>query len=204
MTAFNILLVILVSVAGTFLAEALSWFFVYRTDEYKRLKSNVEKLQQRVDKGKEILSANAAKTSSTSSTAVVPAAPSTTTTATASEKKEKKSAKEKKATRYDDMLEEANKGLTQARAKSSIAVGAAMIGLLALMNRYFDGIVVARLPFEPFGFLQTMSHRGLPGTDYYDCNMIFLYILCNFGIRGNIQRMMGTQPPKQSFFPPPQ
>jgi hypothetical protein len=29
----------------------------------------------------------------------------------------------------------------------------------------YDGIVVARLPFEPFGFVTGLSHRNLPGTE---------------------------------------
>ena len=47
----------------------------------------------------------------------------------------------------------------------------------------FDGKVVAKLPFVPISFLQGISHRNLPGSDYTDCSFIFLYILCTMAIR---------------------
>jgi hypothetical protein len=47
----------------------------------------------------------------------------------------------------------------------------------------FDGKIVAKLPFVPISFLQGISHRNLPGTDYTDCSFIFLYILCTMAIR---------------------
>ena len=47
----------------------------------------------------------------------------------------------------------------------------------------FDGHIVAKLPFEPFGLLQGISHRNLMGSDMTDCSFIFLYILCTMAIR---------------------
>ena len=47
----------------------------------------------------------------------------------------------------------------------------------------FDGRVVAKLPFEPFGIVQSISHRNLMGKDITDCSFLFLYILCTMSIR---------------------
>lgn len=58
----------------------------------------------------------------------------------------------------------------------------------------FDGRVVARLPFQPISWIQGLSHRNLPGEDYYECSFIFLYILCTMSVRQNIQKMLGFAP----------
>lgn len=57
-------------------------------------------------------------------------------------------------------------------------------------------MVVAKLPFTPFGFLHGLSHRNLPGDDYTDCSMMFMYAMCGMGIRSNVQKLLGTTPPK--------
>lgn len=36
----------------------------------------------------------------------------------------------------------------------------------------FKGIVVAKLPFVPFGLVQSISHRGLEGDDPTDCSVV--------------------------------
>lgn len=58
----------------------------------------------------------------------------------------------------------------------------------------FDGRVVAKLPFMPISWIQGLSHRNLPGDDYYECSFIFLYILCTMSIRQNIQKLLGFAP----------
>lgn len=60
----------------------------------------------------------------------------------------------------------------------------------------FEGVVVARLPFMPFGFVQNLSHRNLMGNDMYDCSMIFIYILSGVFLRPNIQKLFGHAPPR--------
>ena len=57
------------------------------------------------------------------------------------------------------------------------------VEFISLSFDRFDGRVVAKLPFTPFGLLQGISHRNLMGTDMTDCSFIFLYILCTMSIR---------------------
>lgn len=80
--------------------------------------------------------------------------------------------------------------------------------------------VSLQLPFVPFGFFQGLSHRGLEGDDYTDCSVVrgasvyvcrlcclaptahpciaqtFMYILASLAFRANLQKLMGTVPPK--------
>jgi len=57
------------------------------------------------------------------------------------------------------------------------------VNCLILLLFRFDGRVVAKLPFIPISFIQSLSHRNLAGEDYSDCSFIFLYILCTMSIR---------------------
>jgi hypothetical protein len=58
--------------------------------------------------------------------------------------------------------------------------------------------VVGKLPFEPFGLLSSVSHRGILSSDKTDCSFIFLYILSNVFLRPIIQKVMGFAPPRSS------
>ena len=59
------------------------------------------------------------------------------------------------------------------------------------MEKRFEADVVAKLPFVPFGILQNITHRGLPGEDYTDCSMTFMLVLCSMSIRTNIAKILG-------------
>jgi hypothetical protein len=46
-----------------------------------------------------------------------------------------------------------------------------------LVNSFFYGKVVGKLPFEPWGSVTSMTHRGIEGEDYSQFGMIFIYLL---------------------------
>jgi len=167
------LFVIFASLASALFAEGISWLLIYRTDEYKRLKSTIDKLQNKVDKKKQ--EAGVVDNSASSSSKI----------------------KDKKIGRFEESLQNANRDMATTKFKSTFAVAFSMIALFGVLNSTFDGIVVAKLPFEPISLINGISHRGLSGTDYTDCSMVFFYILCSLSIRANIQKLFGTTPPKQ-------
>ncbi len=82
--------------------------------------------------------------------------------------------------------------------KSSLLLSVLMIVIFTYLNRAFDGVVAAKLPFEPISLIQGISHRGIEGEDYYECNVMFLYILVSMGVRASIQKYCGFLPPKGS------
>ncbi|VEN35265.1 unnamed protein product [Callosobruchus maculatus] len=100
----------------------------------------------------------------------------------------------KKLEREEERLKNNNRDLSFVKMKSMFAIGFAFTALLSMFNSIFDGRVVARLPFLPLTWIQGLSHRNLPGEDYYDCSFIFLYILCTMSIRQNIQKLLGFAP----------
>lgn len=42
------------------------------------------------------------------------------------------------------------------------------------MSSKYEGVVVAKIPFEPFPFVRPISHRGLSGDNFTDCSMVNL------------------------------
>ena len=76
--------------------------------------------------------------------------------------------------------------------KCNVIVGIIMIAVLNLLGTHFQGQVVAKLPFEPFGIIQGITHRNIAGTDYTDCAYLFIYILSTFVLRNNIKKIFGN------------
>uniref|UniRef100_A0A183TMK6 Calcium load-activated calcium channel n=1 Tax=Schistocephalus solidus TaxID=70667 RepID=A0A183TMK6_SCHSO len=85
--------------------------------------------------------------------------------------------------KQEEKLKNFNRDLSLVKMKSMFAIGVIFTALFSVFNHTFDGRVVARLPFVPISWLQNLSHRNLPGSDYTDCSFIFLYILCTMSIR---------------------
>ena len=67
---------------------------------------------------------------------------------------------------------------------------------MSFLSNAYQGVVVARLPFEPVLFIKSVTHRNIPGTDYTECSMIFIYILCNIVIRPILQKVLGFDGPR--------
>lgn len=174
------LLIVFISIFTALVAEGLTWLLVYRTEQYKRLKAEVDKQCKKLERKKEAIGEN-------------------------SEKSQKR-----RLEREEEKLKSNNRDLSAVRVKSMFAIGFCFTALLGTLNSVFEGRVVAKLPFVPIGLLQGLSHRNLLGEDYTDCSFIFLYILCTMSIRQNIQKILGFAPSraasKQSggFFPTPQ
>lgn len=174
------LLIVFISVFTALLAEGLTWLLVYRTEKYKKLKSEVEKQSKKLEKRKETFGETTDKS------------------------------QKRRLEREEEKLKNNNRDLSAVRVKSMFAIGFCFTALLGTLNSIFEGRVVAKLPFVPIGLLQGISHRNLLGEDYTDCSFIFLYILCTMSIRQNMQKLLGFAPSraasKQSggLFQPPQ
>ena len=157
-----------VMLAATFtalLAEGLSWLLIYRTDDYKQIKKNVEGLSKQLEREKDKV-------------------------VTASKQK----LQEKKISKTDSLLKSTNQQLNSSKMKSTMIIALFMIAFMSTLSSTYHGIVVAKLPFVPFSMLQGITHRNLPGDDMTDCSMIFVYLLMSFIVRNNIQKFFGFSP----------
>jgi hypothetical protein len=66
-----------------------------------------------------------------------------------------------------------------------------MIAVINMIGSYFQGQVVAMLPFEPFSLIRGITHRNIPGENYHEAAYLFPYILTAFIWRGNIKKIFG-------------
>ena len=85
--------------------------------------------------------------------------------------------------------------MTFFRMKSTFLIGLMMIIILSSLGNAFSGmfmvscsyniigIVVAKLPFQPFFLISGLTHRGLLGNDYTDASYLCIYILTSFILR---------------------
>nr|XP_018670193.1 calcium load-activated calcium channel-like [Ciona intestinalis] len=175
------LLIVFISIVTALLAEGLTWLMVYRTEKFKKLKSEVDKQSKKVEKRKELLGESVNKN------------------------------QKRRLELEEEKLKSNNRDLSAVRMKSMFAIGFCFTALLGTLSSVFEGRIVAKLPFVPLGLLQGLSHRGLMGNDYTDCSFIFLYILCTMSIRQNIQKLLGFAPSRAAakhggggLFQPPQ
>jgi hypothetical protein len=165
MDPLNIILIGLVAAATT---EILAWVFVYRTSAYRRLKDELDRSCRKLEAIKQ-----------SSSGGVAPAA---------SSKADKGNKKEK---RIEDNIRSSSKEMGNARFKANIFTGAVMLLVYNLIIPRWDGVVIAKLPFSPPSFLQTITHRGLPGDLATDCSAAFVYAMAFAFFKQNVSKALG-------------
>jgi len=105
-----------------------------------------------------------------------------------------KGGKNKALARMEKELQTENRDLAFMKMRASVATGLAHVLAFSYIYNKFDGHAVARLPFEPFGFIRHLSHRNLPGDDYCDCSVVFFYMMCNMGFKPSLQKLLGVAP----------
>jgi len=169
----NILIVVGVCVASALAAELISWVLVYRRPAYIRLKSQIERSSKKLEKKRSEKQQQAGASSNSGKA-------------------------DKIVKRLESELKKANMMMQAQQMRSNFALMAVMMSLMYYMNSAYAGVVVAKLPFTPFGFLQGLSHRNLEGEVFTDCSMIFLYVVTGMGIRPNLKKLLGHEAPKSA------
>ncbi|XP_072046072.1 calcium load-activated calcium channel-like [Amphiura filiformis] len=158
------ILIVFISVCTALLSEGITYLLVYRTETYKKLKSEVEKQSKKLERSKEAFGENSDK------------------------------GQKKKLERQEERLKTNSRDLSLVKMKSMFVIAFTFTSLMGMFNSIFDGRIVAKLPFLPISWLHGISHRNLLGNDFTDCSFIFLYILCTMSIRQNIQKLLGFAP----------
>ena len=153
--------------------EFISWLLIYRRSDYERLAVNFARASKRLEKKREEPAPVAVKG-----------------------KGEKK---DKKLIQLEREFEIANRDLIAIKSRAGMLTAIVHALTFFGLKTHFDGIVLAKLPFQPIGVVHAVSHRNLPGSDATDCGMVFLYMLCSMCIKPNLQRALGQAPPKTAI-----
>jgi len=79
--------------------------------------------------------------------------------------------------------------------KSKGMLWVALISLICIRIMYtnFEGVVIARLPFEPLSFVSGLTHYGLSGEDMHECSMTFIYVLMNLSVGNYTKKVLGLE-----------
>lgn len=109
----------------------------------------------------------------------------------------KTNSKNKKLGKHESFLKATSRDLGSAKMKSNLVVTVTLLVLYRVLSNNYDGVVVAKLPFEPFGPIKPMSRRGMAGDDITECGMTFIYVMCSICLRVNLQKALGFSPPRQ-------
>src|SRR5690606_19083097 len=92
---------------------------------------------------------------------------------------------------------DANRDMNFSKMLSMMAVGFTLILLYTVLNSHFNGRIVARLPFEPYGPVRSISYRSLEGNyEPSDCSFALIYILGTIAFKANLQKILGFALPK--------
>ena len=67
------------------------------------------------------------------------------------------------------------------------------IVFIRLMYSYFEGVVIAKLPFQPASFLSGLTHYGIPGENMRECSMTFIYVLCNLTFGNYVKKVLALE-----------
>lgn len=160
--AYGAFVIVGIVVCATLTAELLTYFIVYSTDDYKRACEKVKQLNKQLAKEDEkVVSVD------------------------------KRKKHEKTIDSIEDELKAAAQRMDGLKFRGSILTGISFFFLYRMVAAAWTGHVVARLPFLPVGFVQSLSFRGLSGDDKYQCSFGFIYTLCTIGIKANIPKALG-------------
>ncbi|KAG2499879.1 hypothetical protein HYH03_002168 [Edaphochlamys debaryana] len=81
------------------------------------------------------------------------------------------------------------------RMKQMVIMTALLGMMFYVLRTWYMGKVVAQLPFAPISFFSRLTQQWIESPAPYDCSFLFLYILCNMGIKPNVAKLMGTALP---------
>lgn len=112
---------------------------------------------------------------------------------------DKRKRHEKTVEGIEDDLKLASQRMDAIKLRGSILTGVSFFFLYRMVAAAWTGHVVARLPFLPVKFIQSLSFRGLQGDDKYSCSFGFIYTLCTIGIKANVPKALGFTSVKSAF-----
>jgi hypothetical protein len=148
----------------------LSWLLLFKSEAFRQQSSSLEKKNRTLEDFK------------------------------SKEAEEHDKAIEKKIKRLEDEIQNLTKDLSMKNMRYQIVSGLLLLVLNRLLKSPFDGVVVAKIPFQPFGLVGGLTHRGIESEDLTDANFQFVYWLGSLLFRDILNRAFGFQMPQLKMF----
>ncbi|KAK2196187.1 bifunctional Calcium load-activated calcium channel/Integral membrane protein EMC3-TMCO1-like [Babesia duncani] len=77
----------------------------------------------------------------------------------------------------------------------TMATGFIFMILMVFVMSYFEGALVAKLPFTPIKLLGVLTKGDIPGNDYTDCSATCIYTILSLITKDAIQMFLGYHSP---------
>eukprot|EP00762_Andalucia_godoyi_P007705 ANDGO_07976.mRNA.1 Transmembrane and coiled-coil domain-containing protein 1 homolog len=160
----DIVTVFFLSGLGSFLNVYLEYLFVYSKPAFKQSWAEIEDCRSKIESVRAEMAKDAAHTTKY----------------------------ERRIADYEARIKHENQQQASLRMGTMLLTPVILIATMSVINSMYDGYVVARLPFVPFGFFQGITHRGLLGTDFTECSATYLYIVAALTWRPNWQKVFNV------------
>eukprot|EP00123_Amoebidium_parasiticum_P022236 comp8294_c0_seq1/m.3698 comp8294_c0_seq1/g.3698 ORF comp8294_c0_seq1/g.3698 comp8294_c0_seq1/m.3698 type:complete len:204 (-) comp8294_c0_seq1:265-876(-) len=157
----------LITLAVSMLTEVVNYYLLYRKESYKSIVAQMERHREKMEREKAQLEGKA---------------------------KMDARKREKIVEGLENTYKAMGVDLQKEKIGSQIASAFVFLSVLGAFSNVFEGLVMGKLPFVPFGFIQGMSHRGLSGEDYTECNYLFIYVVASMITRPLVQHLFGVAP----------
>jgi hypothetical protein len=105
-------------------------------------------------------------------------------------------ARAKKIKRLDDDIAVKSRELTMKNLRYHLISGVFVFVFNRVLRSFFQGVTVARLPFEPIALLARITHGGIETEDSRDGGFQFVYWLGTLLFRDVLTKWFGFQMPQ--------
>ena len=167
----DVLLIVCLVVGVGIATEIAGHYFVYHKEEYKDLIERTRNLGVRIKELKEQHTFGQANPT-------------------------KRRQQEKMIKVQEQNYKDYHSQISALKWRFSMATGALSLITMWQVNSYCYAKVIATLPFEPWGMVSNLSHRGVPGDDMRQCSLAFIFVLLNLTFRGVFSKLFGSEAPR--------
>ena len=102
-------------------------------------------------------------------------------------------ASERKLNVAKDSVKNLQVSLTIKKTRGMFIVAVFMMVSIGMLNSFWAGTVAGRLPFTPFGFVHGLTHYGIPGEDFRECSITFIFVCSNVSLGAYVKRLLNLE-----------
>jgi len=163
------LLALASSVFASLLNFALSWFFIFRHKSFEVQTANLEKRKKELEEAKAVQTDDGDKK------------------------------QQKKIKRIEDEINNISTQITTKTFRFTMVLNILLFVINRTLKAVFEGVVVAKIPFAPFGLLTKITHSGLETDDISDANYQFIYWIGTTIFKDALNRFFGYSMPAMTM-----
>ena len=154
------------SLLAALLNALISWLLLFRSESFREQIANLEKKRKQLEELRE------------------------------KNDDEKDRTTAKRIKRLEDDIGVITKEVTGKNLRFNVVSGLFLFVMNRVFRSAFEGIIVARIPFEPFGFVTRITHAGIENEDMRDASFQFVYWLGSLLFRDVLNKLFGFEVPQ--------